>query len=43
MLRRKKPTVAEQTVTPVASGFIAGESLMGILVAVLVAFGVLDR
>jgi uncharacterized oligopeptide transporter (OPT) family protein len=31
--------VAEAFVTPVASGFIAGESLMGITVAVLNASG----
>lgn len=41
--RRKNPALAERLVTPISSGFIAGESLMGILVAVLVAFGVLDR
>jgi uncharacterized oligopeptide transporter (OPT) family protein len=42
-LQRRRPDLAEQTVVPVASGFIAGESLMGILVAVLVATGVLGR
>ena len=35
-LRRWKPALAEKTVVPVASGFIAGESLMGILIAVLI-------
>ena len=42
-LRRKRPALAEQTVTPIASGFIAGESLMGIAVAILIATGVLGR
>lgn len=36
-LRRKKPALAEKTVVPVASGLIAGESLMGILIAILIA------
>lgn len=40
-LRRKKPKLAERAVVPVASGFIAGESLMSILVAVLLVTGVL--
>jgi OPT family oligopeptide transporter len=43
VLRRKKPAFAERTVVPVSSGFIAGESLMGILIAMLVAFGVLSK
>ncbi|PTX95724.1 OPT family oligopeptide transporter [Opitutus sp. ER46] len=34
-MRRRFPKVAERTVVPVASGLIAGESLMGILIAVL--------
>jgi uncharacterized oligopeptide transporter (OPT) family protein len=42
-LLRRRPELAERTVVPVASGFIAGESLMGILVAILVATGVLGR
>jgi uncharacterized oligopeptide transporter (OPT) family protein len=42
-LRRRKPRVAERYVTPVASGLIAGESLMGVLVALLVVAGVLAR
>jgi uncharacterized oligopeptide transporter (OPT) family protein len=40
-LERVRPAVAERYVLPVASGLIAGESLMGIFVAALVAFGVL--
>ncbi len=40
-LEKKNPKLAEKTVVPVSSGFIAGESLMGILVAVLVVLGVL--
>jgi uncharacterized oligopeptide transporter (OPT) family protein len=43
ILRRKRPALAERTVVPVSSGFIAGESLMGIVIAVLVALGVLSR
>ncbi len=41
VLRRRKPAVAEGYVVPVASGLIAGESLMGIAVAMLIVFGVL--
>jgi len=41
VLRWKKPAVAESYVVPVASGLIAGESLMGIAVAMLIVFGVL--
>jgi putative OPT family oligopeptide transporter len=40
-LRRRAPRLAEKTVVPVASGLIAGESLMGILIALLVVMGVL--
>lgn len=39
-LRRFKPKLAERTIVPVSSGFIAGESLMSILVALLVVMGV---
>jgi OPT family oligopeptide transporter len=42
-LRRRRPAFAEITVLPVSSGFIAGESLMGILVAILAAVGILGR
>lgn len=42
-LRRKKPALAEKTVVPVASGLIAGESLMGILIAFLIVAGVLAQ
>ena len=42
-LRRFKPKLAEATVLPVSSGFIAGESLMGIAVAMLKAFGVMPK
>jgi uncharacterized oligopeptide transporter (OPT) family protein len=42
-LRRARPRLADRAVLPVASGFIAGESLMGITVAVLVAMGFLSR
>ncbi|MFZ5496753.1 MAG: OPT family oligopeptide transporter [Verrucomicrobiota bacterium] len=40
-MRRTRPVLAEKTVVPVASGLIAGESLMGILIAFLLVSGVL--
>jgi OPT family oligopeptide transporter len=40
-LEKKKPDLAEKAVIPVGSGFIAGESLMGVLIAILVVLGVL--
>lgn len=43
VLRRQKPKLADATVLPVSSGFIAGESLMGIAVAMLKAFGVMAK
>jgi uncharacterized oligopeptide transporter (OPT) family protein len=42
-LRRRKPVFAERYVVPVSSGLIAGESLMGIAVAMLIVFGVLAQ
>ena len=39
LLENKKPTLADDAVVPVASGFIAGESMIGVLLAVLVIFG----
>ena len=42
-LRHRRPALAERTVVPVASGLIAGESLMGILIAVLIVAGVLAK
>lgn len=42
-LRRRRAAFAERAVVPVASGLIAGESLMGILVAVLMVTGVLTK
>ena len=42
-LRRTRPLFAEKTVVPVASGLIAGESLMGILIALLVVSGVIAK
>lgn len=43
LVRRRNPELADRAVVPVASGLIAGESLMGIAIAVLVAFGVLSK
>ena len=42
-MRRRLPALAEKTVVPVASGLIAGESLMGILIAFLGVTGVLAK
>ncbi len=42
-MRRRMPALAEKTVVPVASGLIAGESLMGILIAFLIVTGVIAR
>lgn len=39
LMRRLWPKLAEKTVVPVASGLIAGESLMGILIALLIVGG----
>lgn len=41
--RRWRREAAERYVTPIASGLIAGESLMGVAIALLVAAGVLAR
>lgn len=42
-LRRQSPAAAERYVVPVSSGLIAGESLMGIVVALLVVAGVFSK
>jgi uncharacterized oligopeptide transporter (OPT) family protein len=42
-LLRRRPTLATRLTMPVASGFIAGESLVGIVVQLLKARGVLGR
>ena len=42
-VRRWRPKLAERTIVPVSSGFIAGESLMGIAIALLIVMGVLSR
>ena len=41
--RRFRQASADRYVTPIASGLIAGESLMGVVVALLVAFKVIQR
>ena len=41
MLEKSRPALAERTVIPVSSGFIAGESLMGVGIAALVVAGLL--
>ncbi|WP_224369788.1 OPT family oligopeptide transporter [Hyalangium versicolor] len=42
-LRRRRPKLAEATVFPVGSGLIAGESLMGIALIMLKAFGFMPK
>jgi uncharacterized oligopeptide transporter (OPT) family protein len=41
MLELRRPAVAERTIVPVSSGLIAGESLMGMLIAALLRIGLL--
>ncbi len=41
--RRRGETAANDLVVPVASGFIAGESLLGVVIKMLVAFGVMAK
>jgi OPT family oligopeptide transporter len=43
VLRRWRPMLAQRYVVPVSSGLIAGESLMGVAVALLIVFGVLAK
>ncbi len=43
VLRRRKPKLAEAAVMPVGSGFLAGESLMGIALIMLKAFGFMPK
>ena len=42
-IRRRRPQLADDAVVPVASGLIAGESLMGIVIALLIVAGVLSK
>jgi len=42
LLRRVRPAAAERLVVPAASGLIAGESLMGIAIALAVALGLVS-
>jgi uncharacterized oligopeptide transporter (OPT) family protein len=43
LLRKYRPALGERMTIPVSSGFIAGESLMGILIALLVVAGVFKK
>jgi len=43
LMRRFWPKRAEESVVPVASGLIAGESLMGVLIALLIVAGLLPK
>ncbi|HEX2861706.1 MAG TPA: OPT family oligopeptide transporter [Lacunisphaera sp.] len=40
-IRRRWPRAGEKTIVPVASGLIAGESLMGVLIAFLIVSGLI--
>ena len=42
VMEKKNPKLAEDTIVPVSSGLIAGESLMGVLIAALVVAGFLS-
>lgn len=42
-MRRRNPARAERLVVPISSGLIAGESLIGILIAMLIVAGVLTK
>jgi uncharacterized oligopeptide transporter (OPT) family protein len=41
--QRKGDKASNETLVPVASGFIAGESILGIVIKMLVAFGVMPK
>jgi uncharacterized oligopeptide transporter (OPT) family protein len=41
-LSKSKPRIHEQFTVPVSSGIIAGESLMGVLIAFLTIFKILE-
>jgi OPT family oligopeptide transporter len=43
LMQQRRPALAQRFVVPVASGLIAGESLMGVLVAMLIVAGVLGK
>ncbi len=43
IIRRRAKAVADRFVVPAASGLIAGESLAGIVVAILIAKGIISR
>ncbi len=43
LARRRFPAASERLITPIGSGAIAGESLMGVTIAILIATGVLGR
>jgi uncharacterized oligopeptide transporter (OPT) family protein len=38
-IEKRDPKAADKIVVPVSSGFIAGESLVGVMLAVLVVLG----
>ncbi len=43
LLRKFRPAIGERYTIPISSGFIAGESLMGIVIALLVVAGVFKK
>ena len=42
VMEKRTPEMAEKTIVPVSSGFIAGESLMGVVIAILAVAGFLS-
>ncbi len=43
IVRRRRPSASDRYVVPISSGLIAGESLIGVLVALLIVFGLLAK
>jgi OPT family oligopeptide transporter len=43
LVRKIRPALNDRLTIPIASGFIAGESLMGIVIAILVVSGILQK
>jgi uncharacterized oligopeptide transporter (OPT) family protein len=41
LFRRRWPQIAEDSLTSAAAGGVAGESIMGVLIAALIAFGII--
>jgi uncharacterized oligopeptide transporter (OPT) family protein len=41
LFRRRWPKTADESLMTVAAGGVAGESIMGVMIAVLIAFGII--